>query len=129
MIFVSIWFAFAISLLILNLQKKRVTYDSIPQFNWWKALVLFVTGVFGGKIVEELKNSHLNLGLLSAFSGSGVDICSFSMLTLLFRVTEKVATPTSVILMFLNTVRKAKLKVHLFLSLVCWLLLATANDV
>ncbi|KAI6183802.1 Protein of unknown function DUF81 domain containing protein [Aphelenchoides bicaudatus] len=89
MIFVSIWFSFAISLLILNLQRKRIVYDSIPHFNWWKALVLFGTGFFGG--------------LLSAFSGSGVDICSFSMLTLLFRVSEKVATPTSVILMFLNT--------------------------
>lgn len=43
------------------------------------------------------------VGFLTAFTGSGVDICSFSMLTLLFRVTEKVATPTSVILMCLNT--------------------------
>jgi hypothetical protein len=49
MAFVSIWFAFAISLLILNLQRKRITYDSIPRFNWWKALVLFVTGMFGGE--------------------------------------------------------------------------------
>ncbi|KAI6183468.1 hypothetical protein M3Y97_00492400 [Aphelenchoides bicaudatus] len=87
--FVSIWFAFAVSLLILNLQHKRKTYDSIPNFNWWKALVLFGTGFFGG--------------LLSAFTGSGVDICSFSILTLLFRVSEKVATPTSVVLMCLNT--------------------------
>lgn len=48
MIFVSIWFSFAVSLLILNLQRKRITYDSIPNFNWWKALVLFGTGFFGG---------------------------------------------------------------------------------
>ncbi|CAD5220136.1 unnamed protein product [Bursaphelenchus okinawaensis] len=89
MMFVSIWFSFAISLLILNLQKKRKTYDTIPQFNWLKALVLFCTGLFGG--------------ILSAYTGSGVDICSFSVLTLLFRVSEKVATPTSVVLMFLNT--------------------------
>jgi uncharacterized membrane protein YfcA len=77
------------SLFILNLQRKRVTYDYIPEFNWWKALVLFGTGMFGG--------------LLTAFTGSGVDICSFSMLTLLFRVSEKIATPTSVILMCINT--------------------------
>jgi uncharacterized membrane protein YfcA len=89
MMFVSIWFAFAIALLILNLQRKRITYDSVPKFNFWKAIVLFLTGMFGG--------------LLTAFTGSGVDICSFSILTLLFRVTEKVATPTSVILMCLNT--------------------------
>lgn len=42
-------------------------------------------------------------GLCSAFVGSGVDICSFSILTLLFRITEKVATPTSVVLMAVNT--------------------------
>ncbi|KAI6221365.1 hypothetical protein M3Y99_01552900 [Aphelenchoides fujianensis] len=75
MIFVSIWFAFACSLLFLNMQRKRITYDSIPQFNAWKAAILFGTGFFGG--------------LLSAFTGSGVDICSFSVLTLLFRVSEK----------------------------------------
>ncbi|KAI6238968.1 hypothetical protein M3Y99_00628300 [Aphelenchoides fujianensis] len=89
MIFVSIWFGFAASLAILNTQRKRITYDSIPQFNAWKAAILFGTGFFGG--------------LLSAFTGSGVDICSFSVLTLLFRVSEKVATPTSVLLMCINT--------------------------
>ncbi|CAD5225688.1 unnamed protein product [Bursaphelenchus xylophilus] len=88
MMFVSIWFSFAISLLILNLQKKRVTFDNIPNFKPWKAIALVAAGFFGG--------------ILSAFTGSGVDICSFSILTLLFRVSEKVATPTSVILMFLN---------------------------
>jgi hypothetical protein len=36
-------------------------------------------------------------------AGSGIDICSFAALTLLFRVSEKVATPTSVILMAINT--------------------------
>ena len=36
-------------------------------------------------------------------SGSGIDICSFAVLTLLFRLTEKTATPTSVVLMAVNT--------------------------
>ena len=31
-----------------------------------------------------------------------MDICSFSVLTLLFRVSEKVATPTSIVLMAIN---------------------------
>ena len=35
--------------------------------------------------------------------GSGVDICSFSVLSLLFRVSEKVSTPTSIVLMAINT--------------------------
>ena len=34
---------------------------------------------------------------------SGIDICTFSILTLLFRVSEKTATPTSVVLMAINT--------------------------
>lgn len=49
MMFVSVWFAFAVSLMILNRQKKRVTYDSIPQLKTWKVMVLFTTGLFGGK--------------------------------------------------------------------------------
>lgn len=89
MLFVSIWFSFAISLFVLNMQHKRRTFSGIQHFNLWRALVLYFTGFFGG--------------LCSAFSGSGVDICSFSMLTLLFRVSEKVATPTSVVLMAANT--------------------------
>lgn len=99
MIFVSIWFSFAVSLLILNLQRKRITYDTIPHFNAWKAFILFVTGFFGG--------------ILSALTGSGVDICSFSVLTLFFRVTEKTATPTSVILMW---VFQEILKIIMFLG-------------
>ena len=47
--------------------------------------MLFVTGFVGG--------------IFTSFAGSGLDICSFSVLTLLFRVSEKVATPTSVVLM------------------------------
>ena len=42
-------------------------------------------------------------GTFSALAGSGVDICSFSVLCLLFRVSEKVATPTSIVLMAVNT--------------------------
>lgn len=76
----SVWFSFGIALLILNLQHKRITYDSIPDFCPWKSVALFFTGLFGG--------------LLTAMSGSGVDICSFSMLTLVFRISEKVAQST-----------------------------------
>jgi len=52
-------------------------------------MVLLITGFAGGTF--------------SALAGSGVDICSFSVLCLLFRVSEKVATPTSVVLMAINT--------------------------
>lgn len=48
MLFVSIWFSFAIALFILNRQKKRLTHLSIPEFGVWKASILFITGFVGG---------------------------------------------------------------------------------
>ena len=54
-----------------------------------EALTLLVAGFIGG--------------VFTAMSGSGIDICSFAVLTLLFRLTEKTATPTSVVLMAVNT--------------------------
>ena len=106
MYFVSIWFSFAFSLFWLNRNHDRKVYDIIPKWSDgvlftvynnpilpisinWKALVLLLTGFLGG--------------IFSGIAGSGIDICSFATLTLLFRVTEKTATPTSVILMAINT--------------------------
>ena len=43
-------------------------------------------------------------GVLTSFAGCGLDIFSYSVLTLLFRVSEKVATPTAVTLMGVNSV-------------------------
>ena len=88
--FVCVWFSFAFALFLLNLYHKRRTFKTIPDFKLWKMIVLVLTGFVGG--------------IFSAVAGSGVDICSFSMLTLLFRVSEKTATPTSVVLMAGNTV-------------------------
>ena len=92
-------------------QHKRRTFDSVPNFGIWQGIVLTLTGFLGG--------------IFSAITGSGVDICSFSILSLLFRyikyftkkhiilikkiffvicrVSEKVSTPTSVVLMAINT--------------------------
>uniref|UniRef100_W6NGR2 Membrane transporter protein n=1 Tax=Haemonchus contortus TaxID=6289 RepID=W6NGR2_HAECO len=89
MLFVSIWCSFAIALYLLNSEKKRITYSKIPDFKLWKALVLIATGFVGG--------------IFTSFAGSGVDICIFSMNTLLFRVSEKTATPTTVVMMGLNS--------------------------
>eukprot|EP00095_Tigriopus_kingsejongensis_P010878 maker-scaffold86_size395752-snap-gene-1.13 protein:Tk10878 transcript:maker-scaffold86_size395752-snap-gene-1.13-mRNA-1 annotation:"Protein C15A11.4" len=87
--FVCIWFSFAFALYLLNRQHKRKTFSCIPNFGIWQAIVLTLTGCVGGAF--------------SAIAGSGVDICSFAILSLLFRVSEKVATPTSVVLMAINT--------------------------
>lgn len=95
MYFVVIWFAFAFSLYWLNRNYGRRVFEEVPDCfeTWhgipWKPLVLLAFGFLGG--------------IFSAIAGSGIDICSFSALTLLFRVSEKIATPTSVILMAINT--------------------------
>jgi len=87
--FVCIWFSFCFALFLLNRQHKRRTFDTIPSFGVWQAGVLTGVGAVGG--------------IFSSVAGSGVDICSFSVLSLLFRVSEKVSTPTSIVLMAVNT--------------------------
>lgn len=104
MYYVAIWFSFAFSLYYLNRNLGRSVFKRIPDWNegifWelepnsninlnWKAIVLFTFGVVGG--------------IFSSIAGSGIDICSFAALTLVFRVSEKTATPTSVVLMAINT--------------------------
>merc|ERR1719199_673593 len=89
---VSIWFAFAFSLFWLNRNFGRHVHLQIQNFPgkyYWRAITLLIAGFWGG--------------MFSAVSGSGIDICSFATLTLLFRISEKVATPTSVCLMAVNT--------------------------
>ncbi|KAK6013476.1 hypothetical protein OSTOST_21206, partial [Ostertagia ostertagi] len=88
MMFVAIWTAFAIALGILNSQKRRKTYKEIPDFLH----------------MEGHSAVHHRIRVFDAFAGSGVDICIFSIITLLFRVTEKTATPTTVVLKGINAV-------------------------
>ncbi|KAE9416046.1 hypothetical protein Angca_001406 [Angiostrongylus cantonensis] len=53
--------------------------------------------------IEDFVVVHIS-GIFTAFAGSGVDICIFSIITLLFRVSEKTATPTTIVLMGMNSV-------------------------
>ena len=88
--FVSIWMAFATVFIFLNRSAKRRTFCDIIDFNWWRLLVLVLFGFIGG--------------IFTSFFGNGLDISSFAILTLLFRISEKVATPTSVIVMAFNSI-------------------------
>ena len=63
MYFVSMWYAFACTLMLLNCTRKRRTFNSIPNLNWWKVMVLLGNGFMGG--------------VFTSFAGSGLDICSF----------------------------------------------------
>jgi uncharacterized membrane protein YfcA len=113
-LFVSLWIAFAVALFRLNASDwDRCVYPSSEESEAYevnaskedfqenekrrrlsaksrRALVLSGFGLFGG--------------LTSSIAGSGLDMATFSVLTLFYRVNEKVATPTSVILMAINAV-------------------------
>ncbi len=88
MFFVSLWLSFGVALLWLNRDRQRRVWQRIPHFQRHDALILLVVGALGG--------------VVSGITGSGLDILTFSLLVLVFRIDEKVATPTSVVLMASN---------------------------
>jgi uncharacterized protein len=88
MFFVCILFTFGCVLVIF---KKDTGIVSLPKIlKSREKAVLIGFGILGG--------------IVSSLTGSGLDIFLFSALTLYFGICEKVATPTSVILMSINTV-------------------------
>lgn len=89
MLFTAMLTSFAVTLAILN-WGHRIYNKSLASFEAREKMIMLVTGALGG--------------MMSGLVGSGIDIICFSVLVLLFRVTEKVATPTSVVLMGVNSV-------------------------
>lgn len=114
MYFVSIWFAFAVSLYWVNHFYGGLVFDGIPHWEkgvLWNKVLVEDTGYPQLPKVEMTLNwkacaligAGFLGGIFTSMSGSGLDICSFAVLCLLFRVNERVATPTSVMLMAINT--------------------------
>ncbi|CCE25319.1 sulfite exporter TauE/SafE family protein [Methylotuvimicrobium alcaliphilum] len=87
MLFTAMIAAFALPLTILTWQ-KRLYNDTLPFFGAREKAIWLLTGTVGGGMT----------GLV----GSGIDIICFSVMVLWFRLSEKVSTPTSVILMAVN---------------------------
>lgn len=130
MYFVSIWFSFAIALFLLNFFDERKVFACIP--HWQRGdlyrYLLFPTGwealpevsiVFNWRAVALIVIGFIG-GIFSSIAGTGLDICSFAMLTLLFRVNERVASPTSVLLMSINTI------IAFFYR--CWIMQAISQE-
>ena len=88
MTFLSAWLAFAFALYWINRYREREVRHEIEHFRARHAVLLAGVGVLGG--------------VVSSITGSGLDILTFSMLVLRFRITESIATPTSVVLMASN---------------------------
>ncbi|MGK7908952.1 MAG: TSUP family transporter [Synechococcus sp.] len=83
--FVTLWLSFGVALLWMNRDRQRTLNRQIDTFERWDAALFAGIGVIGGSV--------------SGITGSGLDIVTFSLLVLAFRIDETVATPTSVILM------------------------------
>lgn len=91
--------SFAITLLALN-KSRGLCHLVIPAWNWLQRGLIFLAGILGG--------------IMSGLVGNGIDIVIFSVIVLLFRVSEKVATPTAVVLMAINAITGLFLQVFVF---------------
>ncbi len=90
MLFVSFWLSFGVVLLYLNEVSKRTINESISNVTYKEIIILIIVGLLGGCI--------------SSLLGSGIDIFSFSFVTIRYRLSEKIATPSSVIIMASNSI-------------------------
>jgi len=89
--FVSLWMAFGIGLWRANRNASRIVRtDMGAEVQPADVARLLATGVIGG--------------IVTAIFGNGVDLVTFCMLTLWYGIDEKIATPTSVVLMSIITV-------------------------
>lgn len=87
--FTSFWLSFAFALYLINRDHERHVNEHMPARSPAGYGSLFLVGVIGG--------------IVSGLTGSGLDITTFAFLVLAMRMCEKVATPTSVILMATNS--------------------------
>ena len=87
--FVSLWLSFGLILWIENRKPNRKVVDFIQNFNRRDVFLLIVFGLIGG--------------VISAIFGTGINIFTFCLMTIFYRINEKVAVPSSVIIMTLET--------------------------
>ncbi len=90
MLFVSFWLSFGIALFVVNYYRQRLVRSQLMDMSNYQKVQLIFIGFIGG--------------ILSALLGSGVDICTFAFVTMKYNLSEKVATPTSVVLMASNAI-------------------------
>lgn len=90
LMFTTVFTSFGFILLWVNHSKKIKYYNSAPLFGLHEKILLFCVGIVGGAI--------------TAIIGTGIDILTFSIMVIIFQVSEKVSTPTSVIIMALNSI-------------------------
>ncbi|MDJ0511095.1 MAG: sulfite exporter TauE/SafE family protein [Crocosphaera sp.] len=81
--------SFSLTLFILNKNHKHKN-NFLPIWGKTEKLACLVAGIIGG--------------IMSGLVGNGIDIVTFSVMILVWHLSEKLATPTSVILMAINAI-------------------------
>lgn len=87
--FVSLWLSFGIALWMENRHPARQVFDTIQGFKTSDKINLIIFGFVGG--------------IISSLFGTGINIFTYCIMTIYYRVSEKVATPSSVIIMTIET--------------------------
>jgi uncharacterized protein len=98
LLFVSLWLAFGLILWKNNQSSDRMPTDHLVLDNRMEKWLLILFGIAGGGV--------------SAVFGTGINILTFCLLVTYFRMSEKVATPSSIIIMTVETI--AGFGLHLF---------------
>ena len=88
--FVSLYLSFGIALWMQNRKPQREVFDSIQNFADSDKGRLILFGLVGG--------------IISSIFGTGINIFTFCLMTIYYRVSEKVATPSSVVIMTIETI-------------------------
>ena len=87
--FVSLWLSFGLVLWYENTKPERDVFDKIQNFAKSDMARLVFFGLIGG--------------MISSLFGTGINIFTFCLMTIYYRINEKVAVPSSVIIMTLET--------------------------
>ena len=88
--FVSLWLSFAFALYLANRHKRRAVHNGLQPLSRADTVRILLFSFVGG--------------IITAIFGDGINIFTFCLFTLYFSISEKVATPTSVIIMTIHTI-------------------------
>ncbi|MBN8821494.1 MULTISPECIES: sulfite exporter TauE/SafE family protein [unclassified Spirosoma] len=88
--FVSLWLSFAFALYLANRKTDRVTTRGLGPLKAVDLARILVFAFIGG--------------IITAIFGDGINIFTFCLFTLYYSTSEKIATPTSIIIMTIHTI-------------------------
>jgi uncharacterized membrane protein YfcA len=88
--FVSLWLSFGIALWRENRHPSRKVFDEITDLRFSNIAGLILFGFIGG--------------MISSLFGTGINIFTYCIMTIYYGISEKVATPSSVIIMTVETI-------------------------